>query len=404
MAIAADVKDMLSIKMKHRHDSFTDQFTRILLMKLMLLGAFFIGMNWFSDSINCIMPGTNDISDKFASPACWINGLYIYEDIQAHEGHLGYYGIPRNLRDDGITEDGEPCSTVATQSRKVIKGCTARPRTFYLQYQYMVFLVAILAGVYHLPYLVYKICNSDIISLRGNVKSDETAESIHDSYFNRKHNPASKMRLRVLATIAVKILYIVVNVLAFMFLNEVLNGNYRTFGSNWIDWSKLGNAISFDYMGARDSPKPANVLLPSFAICEVFEEAADIKHTVMNSHKFVCELSNFILYQYILIVIWFAQVIGVVVSVIGLIMCIIDIVMVLCFVKPTSDAQKNIYNRLSIRECEYLEYVRKKNLALYGKLIDLLEADGELPMVGKDASAPSFSLLKKKKKKEAEAY
>lgn len=379
MAIAADVKDMLSIKMKARHDSFTDQFTRILLMKLMLLGAFFIGMNWFSDKINCIIPGTSSFSGDFAQPACWINGLYIYEGIQAHEGHLGYYGIPRTLTDDGVTAEGEPCSTVASQTRKVMKGCTARPKTFYLQYQYMVFLVAILAGFYYMPYLVYKICNSDLISLRGNVKEDATAESIHNGYFDRKHNPEYKMRLRVVATIGVKILYIIVNIVGFLFLNEVLNGKYRTFGSDWVDWSKLGNAISFDYMGGRATPKPANVLLPSFAMCEVFEEAADIKHTVMNSHKFVCELSNFILYQYILLVIWFAQVIGIVVSVIGLIMAIIDIVMVLCCFRATSTEQRNVYNRLSIRECEYLEYVRKKNMAMYGQLIDLLEADQALP-------------------------
>jgi len=400
MAIAGDVKDMLSIKMKPRHDGYTDQFTRIVLMKLMLLGCFFIGMNWFGDNINCIIPGTNGFDGDYTSEACWINGLYIYEDIKRHDNELGYYGIPRVLNDDGLTEDGEPCSTTTQQSNKKVEGCQPLKKTFYLQYQYMVFLVAIMAGLYYLPYLIFKMSNSDLISLRDNVKADGvTAESIKNGYFNRSHNPLNKMRLRVLATLGVKILYIIVNVVAFIFLDAILNGNYRTFGSDWVAWSRLGNALSFDYMGARETPKPANVLLPSFAMCEVFEEAVDIKHTVMNSHKFVCELSNFILYQYILVVIWFAQVIGVVVSVIGLVVCIIDIVMVLLCQKPSSEAQKSVYNRLSIRECEYLEFVRKKNMSLYSEVIDLL-AEDKLPMVSRGKSSPFSKLLKKGKKQD----
>jgi len=74
MAIASDMKEMLSIKMKHRHDAYSDQFTRILLMKLMLVGCFFIGMNWFGDNINCIIPGTNGFDGDYTSEACWING------------------------------------------------------------------------------------------------------------------------------------------------------------------------------------------------------------------------------------------------------------------------------------------------------------------------------------------
>lgn len=366
--------------MKARHDSFADQYTRILMMKLMLLGAFFIGMNWFSDKINCIIPGTNGFSGGFASQACWINGLYVYEDIPFHKNELGYYGIPRVLTDDGVDPDGEACNTQARQSGKEIKGCEPLKKTFYLQYQYMVFLVAILAGFYHLPYLIFKICNSDLISLKGNVKEGPSAESIAKGYFDRKINPVNKMHMRVIATLCVKVLYIIVNFVAFIFLNEVLHGNYRSFGTDWINWSKLGNALSFDYMGERGTPKPANVLLPAFAMCEVFEEAADIKHTVMNSHKFVCELSNFILYQYILLVIWFAQIVGIVVSVLGLIKAIIDLVMLLCCQKPGSNSQKNVYSRLSVRECEYLEYIRKKNLALFGELVNLLDNVGDTPV------------------------
>jgi len=139
MAIASDIKEMLAIKMKARHDSYSDQFTRIVLMKLMLMGAFFIGMNWYNDKVNCIIPKPNDFSDDFTKPACWINGLYIYEGVEHHDGDIGYYGIPRHLDHNGKDAEGAYCSTHTKQSNRPVEGCKPMKKTFFLQYQYMVF-------------------------------------------------------------------------------------------------------------------------------------------------------------------------------------------------------------------------------------------------------------------------
>lgn len=65
------------------------------------------------------------------------------------------------------------------------------------------------------------------------------------------------------------------------------------------------------------------MLLPPFGYCEVHASAQDIKNSYGNRHKFVCELSQHILYQYALVVLWFALVVGIVVSIIGLVMLII---------------------------------------------------------------------------------
>ena len=68
----------------------------------------------------------------------------------------------------------------------------------------------------------------------------------------------------------------------------------------------------------RHSPKPGNALLPTFGFCEVHESAKDIKTAVINEYRFVCEISQHVLYQYVLILLWFAMIFGIVVSIIGL--------------------------------------------------------------------------------------
>ena len=66
-----------------------------------------------------------------------------------------------------------------------------------------------------------------------------------------------------------------------------------------------------------------NLLLPPFGYCEVYQSAKDILVTLANKHKFVCELSQNILYQYVLIVLWFALIFGIVISIIGLVLLVV---------------------------------------------------------------------------------
>lgn len=79
-------------------------------------------------------------------------------------------------------------------------------------------------------------------------------------------------------------------------------------------------SLPLNYSYLRPS---GNMLLPPFGYCEVHASAQDIKNSYGNRHKFVCELSQNILYQYALVVLWFALIVGIVVSIIGLIMLII---------------------------------------------------------------------------------
>ena len=55
--VATDIKGLLSVTIKSRHDSHSDQYNRIFMVKLMLVSSLVMGISWFQDSITCIVPG-----------------------------------------------------------------------------------------------------------------------------------------------------------------------------------------------------------------------------------------------------------------------------------------------------------------------------------------------------------
>ena len=81
----------------------------------------------------------------------------------------------------------------------------------------MPFLIASLAVLYYTPYIAFRSANTDMISLRSSIKAaDADADKIAKHYFNRRMNPRRTMVLRVAFNILIKILYIVVNLVAFL--------------------------------------------------------------------------------------------------------------------------------------------------------------------------------------------
>ena len=78
---------------------------------------------------------------------------------------------------------------------------------------------------------------------------DNDAEGIVKNYFNYKINSEFRMRMRIIGNILIKLLYIVGNVAAFLIVDGILNGDYKTYGITWTTWSKLPNSMAYDYMG-----------------------------------------------------------------------------------------------------------------------------------------------------------
>ena len=77
--IASDIKDLLSFStLKSRYDSLSDQYNRILMVRLLLIISVVMMVSWYKDSVNCIVPG-GDLNEEFVSAACWIQGMYVYK-------------------------------------------------------------------------------------------------------------------------------------------------------------------------------------------------------------------------------------------------------------------------------------------------------------------------------------
>lgn len=288
-----------------------------------------------------------------------------------NKGSMAYYGIPRDLDNDGVLPDGSLCKASSNPEQ-----CEPLEKLFYLQYQWFPFYIAIIGFLYYLPYILFRFVNTDLISLKSSIKAVEVdIDGIVKNYFNYQINPPLRMRLRMLGNLFCKLCYLIVNVIAFVATDSILNGQFRQYGTEWLNWSKQSNTKAYDYTAGRQRFKPGEIMLPTFGFCEVLELSKDIKHHLFNTHKFVCEISQNVLYQYVLIVLWFLFVLGMIVSCIGLITQLVDhLVTITCFLSQGSQA-KRVYQSLTLRECEYLEFIRKKNMPVYGKLIRKLKED-----------------------------
>ena len=74
--ITGNIKSLLQVKFKARHDTYTDQFNRILMVKMAMISSMLLGLNWFKDTISCIVPSIDKggIDKGYVAQACWIQG------------------------------------------------------------------------------------------------------------------------------------------------------------------------------------------------------------------------------------------------------------------------------------------------------------------------------------------
>ena len=180
-----------------------------------------------------------------------------------------------------------------------------------------------------------------------------------------------KMRIRIFMNVVVKATYIAVSIMAYLCTDSLLLGNFKNYGVQWIRWSNFNHSRAFDFFVGNE-PKPGNVLLPSFGFCEIQEASMDIQHVFFNKNKFICEISPNILYQYVFVVLWFVIVSSIAISIAGLIINLTGhVITMACFLKDGSPAKK-VYKHLSLRECEYLTFIRRKNIPLYGEILEKL--------------------------------
>ena len=200
------------------------------------------------------------------------------------------------------------------------------------------------------------------------------------------------MRIRVVMNVCVKIVYILVNVMTFFFTDMILHGNFISYGVNYTSWSKWNHTAAYGFFEGS-APKPGNILLPSFGFCEIQEARLDIRHVFFNKNKFICEISPNILYQYVLLVLWFVMVISIVISIIGLFLNIAGHIESRVSMFCGSHPARGIHKLLSLRENEYLTLIRRNDIPLYGDILRYLSKNRPALRGIKivDPNSPEFS-------------
>lgn len=122
-----------------------------------------------------------------------------------------------------------------------------------------------------------------------------------------------------------------------------------------------------------DEPKPGHHLLPGFGLCELTSVAADNVQSVVNVHTYVCELTQHILYQYILIVMWYIFILGIVISIVGFLKYFFDLFMASSTSEVEGEDLKVLFRNLTSREKEYMKFVRRKSMPIFGELLQKLK-------------------------------
>jgi len=72
--LGESISALVAIKIKRRHDTITDQYNRIFMVKMTILFSAFIGFNYFQDKVSCIVANVNGMDGGFVGSACWIQG------------------------------------------------------------------------------------------------------------------------------------------------------------------------------------------------------------------------------------------------------------------------------------------------------------------------------------------
>ena len=91
------------------------------------------------------------------------------------------------------------------------------------------------------------------------------------------------------------------------------------------------------------------------------------------SHKFVCEISQNVMYQYILLVIWYFLTAGIIISITSFAHLFSTYVRAVFWMHNPSNCRETMHGKiqslLTLREIEYLEVIKSTNMALYGDVL-----------------------------------
>lgn len=244
MVVLGTLKDILTVSFKQRHDSYSDQFNRIFMTKMLLIASIVIGVDYFSDQVNCMIPKDAKHSKEFFNAACWITGFYIFDEMTTRLHESAYFGIPRRVDYDGINKLTNDLCQTRNQHDGRILDCLPMTKVYYLHFQWMPVYMGSLSMLFYLPYVAFRIANSDLISLKKELKrpTDDTNQIIRN-YFNYSVNSLCQLRVRIWWNVMVKLTYVFLGLSAFYITDYLLLGKYLTFGTDYLTWYQQNNTL-----------------------------------------------------------------------------------------------------------------------------------------------------------------
>ena len=170
------LRSLFVVKFKPRHDSYSDQLLRIAITRIFILASIIMGVDWFQGEMNCIPPESSTLPVNFIHKGCWVRGFYVYPHLATIMRQSSYYGVPKDLKYDGYlyNDPSHLCFTDQYEGKKSAEGkdiCVPMEKQFYTQYQWMPFCVSFLGFLFYFPYMVFRVANTDIISLKWNLRN-----------------------------------------------------------------------------------------------------------------------------------------------------------------------------------------------------------------------------------------
>ncbi|XP_066918028.1 innexin inx1-like isoform X2 [Clytia hemisphaerica] len=367
--------EVISWKSKSQYDTAGDQYTRIFMPKLFIISSLIMAFSYFNDKLNCMVSSRLNGLKEFVQETCWIQGFYIYHEMHTKLNESSYYGIPEYTGYNGITKDGQLCSTI-NRAGGVHTKCAPMTKRYFLHYQWVPFYVVSLAILYYVPYLIFKSVNSDLISLVDTVETGNLrdVDKIANNYFNYRINSKVKMKIIVWVNLMIKVIFIVVNISGFLLTDYTMDGRFIDYGLNWISWNDVPNHIAHDIV-KRGTPKPGDHFLPSVGMCDIHEALNDKRGIYIDKHKVICEISQNIRYQYNFIILWFFFASGLVISSFGLLHSIFKLLKSMFWVYSPklfdheTSLSNRVHSQLTLREMEYLDKIRQMDMTMYGEIL-----------------------------------
>lgn len=153
-------------------------------------------LDWFHDTFNCLPPISTsseemsqvELPKEYLASVCWINGIYMYPELHVHMDKSSFYGIPSSLDYDGLLNLPKSaghasgmCRTTPkfSSSSHTDKSCKKMEKLYFTQYQWMPFLVGTLGIFFYVPYMLFRIINTDMVSLRNSIRPEKVSKNIY---------------------------------------------------------------------------------------------------------------------------------------------------------------------------------------------------------------------------------